>query len=48
MELDPDQVAGERVRQSSLVVLSEVDPAGSLPSSLRDRLAAPFMEAVGI
>ena len=36
------------LEDAALAVLSEADPAGSLPSSLQDRLAAPFMEAVGI
>lgn len=33
---------------AALAVLAEADPAGSLPSSLRDRLAAPWTAAVGI
>ena len=36
------------LEDAALAVLSEADPAGSLPSSLRDRLAAPWTEAVGI
>ena len=36
------------LEDAALAVLSEADPVGSLPSSLRDRLAAPWTEAVGI